>query len=91
MSWIGEVHDACGGINCSARELESLARALDRIGLRDLATEIGHIADALRHHETAIKAACNAELTDSLNNAQQQTAGLLTLALHGVLRPKEDA
>lgn len=85
-NWISRVHDACNEIDRNARALAHWADALDTVGLERPANSIGAIADELIRAQKAIKDACGDELSDSLRNAQEGTAGLLKLAMAGALR-----
>lgn len=86
--WITEVHNECAVIDGAARHLMHLAVCCRSLGLSKLADDLGSVADDMRQSEKAIRKACSRELNDSLRNAEEGTAGLLKLALHGALTPK---
>lgn len=81
--WISKINDACHRLRQNADTLDRIARSLDEVGLVKVADKIIGVADRIAELQEIIRAASADELNDSVRYAEQQTAGLLTLALQG--------
>lgn len=79
--WITRIHDARGLLSDCALDLNSIARALGRVGMDKIAREIAALADDVNQAANEIMSAATAELNDSVRQAEQGTANILLTAL----------
>ena len=75
--WINKVHDNCAGIRSIAHELEELADSFYRTGNRDVAEQLGGLANALLQHETGVIGSIGEMLHDQVQKGQGQVLSVL--------------
>ena len=75
--WINKVHDNCAGVRGVAHELEELADSFYGTGNKDVAGQLGGLANALLRYEGGIIASIGEMLHDQVQKDQEEITNIL--------------
>lgn len=79
--WLDRHHEGCRTVRSCARQLDSMAGSLARIGMRELAEEIGDVAVALVEAEQAITRANGEHIHEQFEHSRHMADALLEVAI----------
>jgi hypothetical protein len=88
---LNDIHNGVREITADSYCLDSIAKALARIGMKELSYEIFDIATSVRENAKKISRAHGQEMSDSVKQSFQQTATVVSAVLAGIGLGREEA